>query len=83
VNGAHVDTEQGDSELVDHYLLQITRTLDNLGAFQRWFGCQPNTKAATLIFSLLHGFGLTTKIQEYEISADGLITNNWWQWPEG
>ncbi|QNH04007.1 HupE/UreJ family protein [Pseudomonas sp. B11D7D] len=53
----------------------VYKALDNLGAFQRWFGYQPNTKAATLIFGLLHGFGLATKIQEYEISADGLVTN--------
>ena len=44
-------------------------------SFQRWFGFQPNTKVATLIFGLLHGFGLATKIQEYEISPDGLIPN--------
>jgi len=53
----------------------LYKALDNLGAFQRWFGYQPNTKAATLIFGLLHGFGLATKIQEYEISPDGLIPN--------
>ncbi len=53
----------------------VYKALDNLGAFQRWFGHQPNTKAATLIFGLLHGFGLATKIQEYEISADGLVAN--------
>ena len=53
----------------------VYKALDNLGAFQRWFGHQPNTKAATLIFGLLHGFGLATKIQQYEISADGLIAN--------
>jgi hypothetical protein len=53
----------------------VYKALDNLGAFQRWFGYQPDTKAATLIFGLLHGFGLATKIQEYEISADGLIAN--------
>ena len=53
----------------------VYKALDNLGAFQRWFGYQPNTKAATLIFGLLHGFGLATKIQEYEISPDGLIPN--------
>ncbi|MCF5094659.1 HupE/UreJ family protein, partial [Pseudomonas gessardii] len=41
----------------------------------RWLGFQPNTKVATLIFGLLHGFGLATKIQEYEISPDGLIPN--------
>lgn len=53
----------------------VYKALDNLGAFKRWFGCQPNTRLATLIFGLLHGFGLATKIQEFEISADGLIPN--------
>lgn len=53
----------------------VYKAMDNLGAFKRWFGYQPNTKAATLAFGLLHGFGLATKIQEYEISADGLIPN--------
>ncbi|MBC3480658.1 HupE/UreJ family protein [Pseudomonas sp. SWRI77] len=53
----------------------VYKAMDNLGAFKRWFGIQPNTKAATLIFGLLHGFGLATKIQEYEISSDGLIPN--------
>jgi hypothetical protein len=51
------------------------KALDNLGAFQRWFGVQPNTKVATLVFGLFHGFGLATKIQEYEISPDGLLPN--------
>lgn len=49
--------------------------LDNLGAFQRWLGYQPNTKIATLIFGLFHGFGLATKVQEYELSPDGLLPN--------
>ena len=53
----------------------VYKALDNLGAFQRWFGYQPDTRAATLTFGLLHGFGLATKIQEYEISPDGLIAN--------
>ncbi len=51
------------------------KALDNLGAFKRWFGVQPNTKIATLVFGLFHGFGLATKIQEYEISRDGLLPN--------
>ncbi|WP_134626964.1 HupE/UreJ family protein, partial [Pseudomonas aeruginosa] len=42
----------------------VYKALDNLGAFQRWFGYQPDTRAATLVFGLLHGFGLATKIQE-------------------
>jgi hypothetical protein len=53
----------------------VYKALDNVGAFQRWFGVQPNTKVATLIFGLFHGFGLATKVQEYEISPDGLLTN--------
>ena len=51
----------------------VYKALDNLGAFQRWFGFQPSTKAATLIFGFFHGFGLATKIIEFEIAEDGLI----------
>jgi hypothetical protein len=53
----------------------VYKALDNLGAFQRWFGFQPNTKAATLIFGLFHGFGLAAKIQEYDVAQDGLLPN--------
>jgi hypothetical protein len=53
----------------------VYKALDNLGAYQRWFGFQPNTKAATLIFGFFHGFGLSTKIIEYDISPDGLMPN--------
>ncbi len=53
----------------------VYKALDNLGAYQRWFGFQPNTKAATLIFGLFHGTGLATKILDYQISPDGLLAN--------
>jgi hypothetical protein len=53
----------------------IYKALDNLGAFQRWIGVQPNTKVATLVFGLFHGFGLATKIQDYQMSPDGLLGN--------
>lgn len=53
----------------------VYKALDNMGAYQRWFGFQPNTKVATLIFGLFHGFGLATKILEFEISNDGLLAN--------
>ena len=39
----------------------VYKALDNMGAYQRWFGFQPNTKAATFIFGLFHGFGLAAK----------------------
>ncbi len=53
----------------------VYKALDNMGAFQRWFGYQPNTKVATFIFGLFHGFGLATKILDYELSPDGLLPN--------
>lgn len=53
----------------------VYKALDNLGAYQRWFGVQPNTKAATLIFGFFHGFGLASKLIDYEISPDGLLVN--------
>ncbi len=53
----------------------VYKSLDNLGAFRRWFGVQPNTKIATLIFGFFHGFGLSTKILDYELSPDGLLPN--------
>jgi hypothetical protein len=53
----------------------VYKAMDNIGAFQRWFGFQPNTKAATLIFGFFHGLGLSTKIIDYNISPDGLVPN--------
>jgi len=53
----------------------VYKALDNMGAYERWFGFQPSTKMATLIFGLFHGFGLATKILDYKMSSDGLIPN--------
>jgi hypothetical protein len=53
----------------------VYKALDNMGAYQRWFGWQPNTKAATLIFGFCHGFGLSSKIIDYNIAPDGLVPN--------
>ncbi len=53
----------------------VYKALDNLGAFKRWFGFQPNTKAAVLIFGFFHGFGLATKLQDFTLSEEGLVAN--------
>lgn len=53
----------------------VYKALDNMGAYKRWFGVQPNTKAAVLIFGFFHGFGLATKLQQFALSPDGLLTN--------
>jgi len=53
----------------------VYKALDNMDAFKSWFGFQPSTKIATLVFGLFHGFGLATKILDYKMSSDGLIPN--------
>jgi HupE / UreJ protein len=53
----------------------VYKGFDNLGGFRRLLGFQPNTKAAVLIFGLFHGFGLATKLQEFDLPKDGLLAN--------
>ncbi len=53
----------------------VYKGFDNLGGFKEIFGRQPNTKAAVLIFGLFHGFGLATKLQEFEFDKEGLFVN--------
>ncbi len=53
----------------------VYKALDNLGAYKQWFGYQPNTKLAVLLFGLFHGFGLATKLQDFTLAEDGLVTN--------
>lgn len=70
--GTHVSAYAVDAIIG---LSVVYKALDNLDAFQRWFGFQPNTKAAVLIFGFFHGFGLATKLQEFSLSPDGLLVN--------
>jgi hypothetical protein len=53
----------------------VYKSLDNMGGFQRWLGFQPNTRIATLVFGFFHGFGLSSKILEYQIDPNGLLPN--------
>jgi hypothetical protein len=67
---------------VSHYLIDaiiglsvVYKAMDNVGAFQRWFGFRPDTRAAVLIFGFFHGLGLATKLQDLGLSPDGLVPN--------
>jgi len=51
------------------------KAFDNLGGFQTLFGFQPGTRTAVLAFGLVHGFGLATKLQDLNLSPDGLAAN--------
>jgi hypothetical protein len=53
----------------------IYKAFENMGGFDRILGFRPNTRAAVMIFGLFHGFGLATKLQEFTVSQNGLVTN--------
>jgi hypothetical protein len=53
----------------------VYKAFDNLGGFQRLLGYSPNQTAVVLVFGLVHGFGLATKLQDLSLSADGLVPN--------
>jgi hypothetical protein len=53
----------------------VYKAFENMDGFRRFFGVQPNTRLAVLIFGLFHGFGLATKLQEFDLSGDGLVAN--------
>lgn len=53
----------------------VYKAFDNLGGFKTLFRVQPNDRIAVLIFGLVHGFGLATKLQDFNLSADGLLAN--------
>ena len=51
------------------------KAFENMDGFKRFFGAQPNTRLAVLVFGFFHGFGLATKLQEFELSQNGLVAN--------
>jgi hypothetical protein len=53
----------------------VYKALDNIGGLERLLGFQPNTKAAVMVFGLFHGLGLGTKLQDFSLSAEGLVPN--------
>jgi HupE/UreJ protein len=53
----------------------VYKAFENMDGFRRFFGFQPNTKLAVLVFGLFHGFGLATKLQEFALSQNGLVAN--------
>ena len=51
----------------------IYKGFDNNGGFQKHFGVKsPNLLAAVFIFGLLHGFGLSTRLQQLPLGDDKL-----------
>jgi hypothetical protein len=53
----------------------VYKAFENMGGFTRVLGWQPDTRVAVLVFGLCHGFGLATKLQDFALSRNGLVTN--------
>src|SRR4051812_21920012 len=53
----------------------VYKAFDNIDGFKQFFGFQPNTRAAVLLFGFFHGFGLATKLQDFQLSPNGLVAN--------
>jgi len=51
------------------------KAFENMDGFRRFLGFQPDTRIAVFVFGLFHGFGLATKLQEFELSGNGLVAN--------
>jgi hypothetical protein len=47
------------------------KAVENLDGFRRWFGfTAPNLLAMVFVFGLIHGFGLSTRLQEMTLAQD-------------
>ena len=53
----------------------VYKGFENLGGFRSVLGWQPDARAAVLAFGLVHGLGLATKLQDFALSTNGLVTN--------
>ena len=53
----------------------VYKAFENVGGFKRILGFQPDPRLAVLVFGLFHGFGLATKLQDFALSTNGLVTN--------
>jgi len=72
LSGTHVNPYLVDAVIG---LAVVYKALDNLGAYKVWFGVQPDTRGAVLVFGFFHGFGLATKLQDLALPREGLVAN--------
>jgi hypothetical protein len=53
----------------------VYKAFDNVDGFRLFFGVQPDTRLAVLVFGFFHGFGLATRLQDFALSPNGLVVN--------
>ena len=68
---------RANAHLVDGLigLSVVYKGFENVGGFEKIFGRRPDPKLAVLVFGLIHGFGLATKLQDFALPANGLVIN--------
>jgi hypothetical protein len=51
------------------------KAFENLGGLEPLRGWRPDTRHAVLVFGLVHGLGLATRLQEFALAPRGLVAN--------
>ncbi len=75
--GATLAGVTANAHLIDAViaLSVVYKGFENLGGFEKTFGIRaPNLLAMVFIFGLIHGFGLSTRLQELPLGDEGLIS---------
>jgi len=67
---------RADAYIVDAIigLSVVYKAFENMGGFQR-IGVAIDTRLAVFLFGLVHGFGLSTKLQDLSLDDEGLVPN--------
>lgn len=76
ISGVYFDI-RANAYIVDAIigLSVVYKAVDNLDGFNTLFNFQPSAKIAVFAFGLVHGFGLATKLQDFNLSEEGLLGN--------
>lgn len=53
----------------------VYKAFENMDGWRRCFPFQLDSRLVVLVFGLFHGFGLATKLQEFQLSPNGLVVN--------
>ncbi len=53
----------------------VYKAFENMDGFSELLKIQIDTRVAVFVFGLFHGLGLATKLQDFALSEDGLVTN--------
>jgi len=53
----------------------VYKGFENVGGFARLGRWAPDSRVAVLVFGLVHGLGLATKLQDLQLSRNGLFVN--------